>query len=264
MKFYDFPDAYDLFFTDQFHDDCTKFYKEIFGKKKYKDVLDCAVGTGQMLLPLAKMGYSVTGIDINKNMVKKAKLNFAKNNLIANIDVGDFRHIKEKIRHEYDCVMCTGNSLGHVKNEDIHATIRSMDSVLRPGGMLYFDSKNWDNILQRKQRFYLFNPIIRDRGRVNYVQVWDYHKSGSVLFNYLITEEIDNKIVSKRQFYEVYYPFPLTMITDYLKELKYININICKLGDAGYKDLEKIEWYAITAEKPIEDFVPKHREREKS
>ena len=254
MKFYDFPEACDLFVTDQYFDDCTKFYKELFGKKKYKDFLDCAVGTGQMLIPLAQMGFNVTGTDINQNMVKKATFNFAQNKLLGTFHVCDFRDLKSKVRFEYDCVLCTGNSLGHVKNEDIPTTIKSMDSVLRPGGMLYIDSKNWDNLLLRKQRFYLFNPVVRDRGRVNYVQIWDYHKSGPITFNYLIFEEIDNKIVSKRQFYEIYYPFTLELVMNCLEELNYKNINVCKLGDVNVKELEKIDWYAITAEKPIEEF----------
>jgi len=251
MRFYDFPDAYDLFYSDKFQHDCSKFYKELFDKKKLKDIIDCAVGTGQMLIPLAKMGYNVTGTDINPNMIKKCQMNFAHAKLFGNFTICDFRNLQVKIKQDYDCVMCTGNSLAHVKIEDIEKVIKSMDSVLRPGGVFYLDSKNWDNILQRKQRFYLFNPLIRDRGRVNYLQVWDYHKSGSVLFNHLITDEIDNKIVSKRQFYEVYYPFSIHLVLDYLKVLNYKNISVCKLGDVLETDLNKIEWYSITAEKPI-------------
>ena len=252
MRFYDFPEASDLFFTDQFFDDCVLFYKEILSGKKYKDFLDCAVGTGQMLLPLAKMGYNVTGTDINQNMLNKANINFSQNKVSANFHVCDFRNLKDKLKYEYDCVLCSGNSIGHVKNEDIETVIKSMDSVLRPGGMLFIDSKNWEKVLRKKQRFYLFNPAIRDRGRVNYIQIWDYNSDGSILFNYLIFEEIENKIVSKRQFYEFYYPFSIDLILDALKELRYLNINVCKLGDTTQKELDKIDWYAIIAEKPID------------
>jgi ubiquinone/menaquinone biosynthesis C-methylase UbiE len=263
MKFYDVPDAYDLFFSENFYVECMNFYKEIFAKKKYKDFYDCAVGTGQMLIPLAKMGFNTTGSDINVNMIKKAKLNFAGKNLISNLQVCDFRSIKEKIKREFDCVMCTGNSIGHIKNEELIDVLASMDSVLRPGGMIYIDSKNWDSVLQRKQRFYLFNPLVRDRGRVNYIQVWDYQKDNSILFNYLIFEEIENKIVSKRQFYEIYYPFAISLLLEGLKELNYQNIKICKLGDVNQTDIEKIDWYSITAEKPIDEDVPDIKERER-
>jgi len=240
-----------LFYTEQFYADCVKFYKEIFGKKKYKDILDCACGTGQMLIPLAQMGYNVTGIDLSTKMVRRASQNFARNKLMATLSGGDFRQLRDKVRGEFDVVLCTGNSLGHIKNEEIPLAIKAMDEVTRPGGMIYIDSKNWDSIVQKKQRFYLFNPIIRDKGRINYVQVWDYRRDGSIFFNYLIFEEIDNKIVSKRQFYEIYYPFSHETVIAELTALNYQHINICKLGDTSVTDLNKIEWYALTAEKPI-------------
>ena len=252
MKFYDFPDAYDLIYTDQYYEDCKKFYKDTIGKKKYKDVLDCSIGTGQMALPLAMMGYNVTGTDINQNMLSKARSNFAQHKLPVTLSHCDFRKLSSKYKEQFDCVLCTGNSLGHVKNDDLESVITSMHEALRPGGMIFIDSKNWDKIVKRKQIFYLNNPIIRDRGRVNYVQFWDHKKDGSIIFFHLIFEEIDNKIVSKRQFYEVYYPFKSIGVIECLKSLNYQNINICKLGDTSQKDLEKIEWYAITAEKPIE------------
>jgi len=252
MRFYDFPDAYDLFYTEQFYEDCTKFYKDLFGKKKYKDFLDCAVGTGQMLIPLAQMGYNVTGTDLSTKMVRRASQNFARNKLMATLTGCDFCQLRQKIKGEFDVVLCTGNSLGHVKNDQLLTAIQSMDSMIRPGGMIYIDSKNWDNIVQKKQRFYLFNPIIRDKGRINYVQVWDYRRDGSIFFNYLIFEEINDKIVSKRQFYEIYYPFSHETIIEHLTSLNYQHINLCKLGEVGVTDINKIDWYAITAEKPID------------
>lgn len=256
MRFYDFPDVYDLFYSDDFENECLSFYKTLFSKKKFQDVLDCSVGTGRMLLPMAKMGFNCTGSDINQNMIKKAKLNFAKENIISNFVISDYKTIRSAINREFDCVMCTGNSLAHSRNEEIPLVLEEMNAVLRPGGTLYIDSRNWDNILNRKQRFYLFNPIIRDKGRVNYVQVWDYNKSGSITFNYLVFEEIDNKIVSKRQFYEIYYPFTLDSLKAYLESMNFQNIKVCKLGDSSQTDLDKIEWYTITAEKPIDNYIP--------
>ncbi|HPK41092.1 MAG TPA: class I SAM-dependent methyltransferase [Candidatus Cloacimonadota bacterium] len=261
MKYYDFPDLYDLFYSEAFEDECLSFYKSIFAKKKFQDILDCSVGTGKMLLPMAKLGYSCTGSDINQNMIRKAKINFAKENLIAQFILSDYKELSKNMKRDFDCVMCTGNSLAHTKNEDLENTIKQMDSVLRPGGTLYIDSRNWDNILKRQQRFYLFNPIIRDKGRVNYVQVWDYNKSGSITFNYLIFEEIDNKIASKRQFYEIYYPFTFETIKGIIEGLNYQNFKVSKLGNQNETELEKIEWYAITAEKPIEGFVSEPKDK---
>lgn len=251
MRFYDFPDAYDLFFTEDFDQDCQRFYQAIFAKKKLKEMIDCTVGTGKMAIPLAKLGYTVSGCDINSRMIRKAKQNFANDNIVANLFQCDILELSEKVKRDFDCVMSTGNSLAHLKNDQLKTAIAQMDSILRPGGVLYIDSRNWDIMLKRKQRFYLYNPIIRDKGRVNYIQVWDYNKNGSITFNYLMFEEIENKIVSKRQFYEIYYPFHHDILKGILEELNYINIHIFKLGDMKVDEMDQIDWYTITAEKPF-------------
>ncbi len=261
MRFYDFPEVYDLFYSDAFETECLTFYKALFSKKKFQDIFDCAAGTGKMLLPMARLGYTCTGSDINQNMIRKAKANFAKENLIAQFVITDYKELSRNIKRDFDCVMCTGNSLAHSKNEELANVVKQMDSLLRPGGTLYLDSRNWDNILRRKRRFYLFNPVIRDKGRVNYVQVWDYNKNGSITFNYLVFEEIESKIVSKRQFYEIYYPFTFESLKTILESLNYQNIKVCKLGDVGITDMEKIDWYTVTAEKPIEGYVNESKDK---
>jgi len=48
MLYYDFPDAYDLFYSEDFHIATLKYYKKIFSTKKIKDVLDCTIGTGML------------------------------------------------------------------------------------------------------------------------------------------------------------------------------------------------------------------------
>jgi len=255
MLFYDFPDAYDLFYTDDFREHSQEFYKNIFGNHRIKDVLDCAVGTGQLSLPFCKMGYNLIGSDENNHMLRKARENFAAENFYPQLLKSSFLELSTNIKRKFDLVACTGNSLPHVKNENIKEALLQMDSLLKPGGYLYFDTRNWDLVLKRQQRFYLFNPIIRDKGRVNYIQVWDYNRDGSMTFNFLIFEEIDNKIVSKRQFFVLYYPFTTQFILDILKEMNYQNVRVFKLGDHTQTNIEDIDWLAIMAEKPAAELM---------
>ncbi len=261
MRFYDFPDAYDLFFNEDFEKDCMSFYKDLFAKKGIKDVFDCTVGTGKMTIPLAKLGYNVTGTDINRYMIKKAKQNFAKAEIMANLSECNILELSTKMKRQFDCVLSTGNSLGHLNGEELVTAIQQMDALVKPGGYLYIDSKNWDLVIQRQQRFYLFNPIVRDKGRVNYIQVWDYNKDDSITFNFLMFEEIDNKIVTKRQFYEMYYPFKTEVLIHILEQLNYENISFCKLGNTAETEMENIDWYAMIAEKSMEEISPKGKNK---
>ncbi|MEA1972300.1 MAG: class I SAM-dependent methyltransferase [Candidatus Cloacimonadota bacterium] len=251
MLLYDFPKAYDLTYSPDFRKETMNYFRMLFKNKKIKDVLDCSCGTGQMTIPLMKLGYNVIGSDSNLNMINQAKKNAAEENITGNFIKSDFRELPKNIKRDFDIVMNTGNSLAHVENKFLLKSILSMDKVLKPGGILYIDSRNWDVILERKQRFYLSNPIIRDKGRVNFLQVWDYLKDGSMTFNFLLTEEIENKLVGKRQFYTRYFPFELKTLLAIFEKLEYQNIKVTKLGDPSQSDTDNIDWYTITAVKPI-------------
>jgi SAM-dependent methyltransferase len=128
-----------------------------------------------MSLPLAQMGYVVTASDVNPNMLRRARQNFAAQEMMATFVRSDILDLEAKVRGPFDAVLATGNSLGHVPGDRLEDALHQMDAVLRPGGLLYFDTLNWDLVQERQQRFYLFNPLIRDKGRVNYLQVWDYN-----------------------------------------------------------------------------------------
>ncbi|MCD4829111.1 MAG: class I SAM-dependent methyltransferase [Candidatus Cloacimonetes bacterium] len=260
MLYYDVPEAYDLFFNDSYTEQTRSFFEKLFVGHTMRGVLDCTCGTGQMSLPLARMGLHVTASDINLHMLKKARQNFAAQELMATFQRADILELDKTVRGTFDAVLATGNSLAHVQPDALETALRQMDSVLKPGGLLYFDSLNWELILERQQRFYLFNPLIRDKGRVNYIQVWDYNRDDSMTFNFLIFEEIGDKIVSKRQFYVIYYPFQRDTVTVLLEGMGYTDINVCRLGDADQHDISEANWYALTAVKPLsEELEPVHK-----
>src|SRR2546423_1317960 len=56
-------------------------------------VLDVACGTGNLALPAARAGASVTGIDIAANLVAQAKANAATEHLSIAFDVGNAEHL---------------------------------------------------------------------------------------------------------------------------------------------------------------------------
>ena len=78
MSIYEkFGDYYDLIYqgTVNYEKECDALEK-IFAKlcqRKPKSILDVGCGTGSHAVILSKRGYNVTGIDISKTMIKKAK-----------------------------------------------------------------------------------------------------------------------------------------------------------------------------------------------
>lgn len=53
-----------------------------------------------------------------------------------------------------------------------------MDRLVRPDGYLYLDTRNWDKILEDRQRFYRYHPVFHGTDRINLIQIWDYPDDG--------------------------------------------------------------------------------------
>ena len=147
--------------------------------------------------------------------------------------------------------MSTGNSLAYVPNSEITDVLAQMDSLVAPGGALYFDLRNWDKIVQQEQRFYFYDPaFLPDGNRVNLMQVWDHHGDGSITFHLLYTFERDGKIFQKEHFEEHYYPVAQQLLLDKLAQLGYADVTVRAFPvQFGAFDLESSNWYCVLARK---------------
>jgi SAM-dependent methyltransferase len=97
-------------------------------------VLDCGFGTGQWLLPFARLNGAVSGIEYNEKRVRLARMLVEKLGL-TNVDLE--RGQVEKLPYEdrsFDAVFCNGVLF----LADFRAGLRELHRVLKPGGRLYF------------------------------------------------------------------------------------------------------------------------------
>ena len=67
----------------------------------------------------------------------------------------DFRKLSCWEDKQFDCVASTGNSLPHVNNDDVLTALEQMNSLVKKGGYLYLDTRNWEKFSNEKKRFYL-------------------------------------------------------------------------------------------------------------
>lgn len=125
--------------------------------------------------------------------------------------------------------------------------LEQMDSLVKEGGYLYYDIRNWDKILNERSRFYLYNPLFQGDTRINVMQAWDYHEDGSMTFNIIYTFEKDNRIFQKEVFEEHYFPVKQKLLIDKLKTLGYGDIRImCHPACFDVKP-EETDWYCVMA-----------------
>jgi len=108
-------------------------------------VAELGCGTGRILLPLAQMGASVTGIDLSPAllMVARRKLEAAGVSSATLIE-GDLRHSLLPA-DSVNLAICTSNTLMHLSTpEDQQQALVEAYRMLAPGGLLFVDLFNPD------------------------------------------------------------------------------------------------------------------------
>ena len=249
-KLYDRAEIYDLIDSEKRIEITRKDWKQFLGDRQIRTFLDVSIGSGSMTLPLQELGVTVYGSDLSESMLSRCKVKAAAKQKPVELHCCDFRDLSCWSGQLFDCVASTGNSLGYVPNDDVIQTLMRMDSLVKSGGYLCFDSRNWEKIQRERQRFYLYNPFFHDGTRINLVQVWDHNPDGTITFNLLYTFERDCKIVQKEIVEEHYHPFKMEMILHALSEMGYSSIELrpvpCEIPET---DMAKIDWYRIIAQK---------------
>lgn len=248
---YQFPDIYEERFTERANQAYKSHYEKLFSGRDIRSLLDCSFGTGCLTFCLAELGYQISGSDLNACMLKRAREKAVERGLDISLVQCDFRELSQHFAPGFDCVMSTGNALAHVSHADIEQTLQQMDRLIRPGGCLYFDSRNWEKELQEKKRFRWGQPFFREDGvRINYLQDWIYHDDGSVSIYISQSYEREGKIFESREFEEHLHPFPVKLVTSALKQLGYNEWVIHPFPWFNDRPLEQTDWYCLLAQKP--------------
>lgn len=248
VSLYDRADIYDLIEDDNRYNMYKRHWETVFEDCQIKSLLDVSIGSGSVTLPLSDLGVSLYGSDLSEAMLKNCRKKADLKNIDIELKQCDFRKAARHFEQKFDCVASTGNSLPYVSNEDVIKTLEQMDSLVKTGGYLYFDVRNWDKILREKPRFYLYNPFFDVDTRINLVQVWDYHEDNTMTFNLLYTFEKDNRIFQKEQFEEHYFPVGQAKLLDKIKEMGYTDIKVMNFpAFAQTDDIDKVDWYCVRA-----------------
>lgn len=249
-KLYDRTDIYDLFDDENKYQAIKKHWEKVLQGKEIHTLLDVSIGTGSLTLPLTELNVALSGSDLSEAMLRKCKEKAEQRGKKVEVRQSDFRRLSENFNEKFDCVASTGNSLPYVSNEEVLQVLEQMDALVKTGGYLYFDMRNWDKILRERNRFYLYNPVFQGDTRINLIQVWDYHDDDSMTFNLLYTFEKNQQIVQKEKFEETYFPITQKLMLDKLKRLGYSDIQVmCHPAYFEDVDLEKVDWYTVIARK---------------
>lgn len=107
---------------------------------EYPRLLDLACGRGRHCLNLARLGYSLTGVDLAPRAIAIAREKLASQNLKADFICGDMR---VPLPDTFDGIVNLFTSFGYFEDdEENRSVLRSMRQMLRPGGFLVLDFLN--------------------------------------------------------------------------------------------------------------------------
>ena len=84
--------------------------------KPGESILDLACGFGRYSLPLAKLGYSVTGVDLNESFIQEASEKANEMNLNAQFDCVDMREYIKLAG--FDNIIIMYNSFGYFQDTE--------------------------------------------------------------------------------------------------------------------------------------------------
>lgn len=264
MNLYDTSALFNQNMSEEKQNKLLGFYREVFSKYNITTVHDCSIGAGGTTLPLAKLGYKVSGSDLSEGLVKKAKDNFKKAGFDIELFTSDFRNLEKKLKCSYDCILSTGNSLPHINNDDIQDFIKSMSSKINKNGFIFIDMRNWDKILDEKPIFSARDPfVMTEKEHTSLYQIWNWHDDQSVNFIFATSTDRNGKHEkTSLTFAPTYYPLKFKtyekILNDHGFEIKrcfdvdYIWLGSkneeAKTGDFE-RDFSKINWYGILAQK---------------
>ncbi|MFH2105838.1 MAG: class I SAM-dependent methyltransferase [Candidatus Micrarchaeota archaeon] len=103
--------------------------------RKAKNVLELCCGTGRILIPIAKSGVSIVGLDNSGKMLSKLNEKARKEGLKSKTILGDMRNFR--INKKFDLIIIPYNSFLHVEKQDEQIqTLRNIRGHLAPGGRL--------------------------------------------------------------------------------------------------------------------------------
>ncbi|MCL1854455.1 MAG: class I SAM-dependent methyltransferase [Clostridia bacterium] len=135
-----FASVYDRLTADVDYPAWADFYEAMMNRYAigHGKVCECACGTGNLTILLAKKGYQMTGVDISTDMLFEASQKARKDGAMIPFVKQDMRSLH--LHRQMDAVLCTNDGVNYLPaEEDISAFFRMAYQALRLGGCLFFD-----------------------------------------------------------------------------------------------------------------------------
>lgn len=135
-----FAQVYDALMADVNYPAWADFYRQMMAQHGIREgrVAECACGTGGLTLPLYRMGFGITGIDISPDMLWQAAQKARREGAAIPFVRQDMCSLK--LHRAMDAVLCTCDGVNYLTTpRQVQDFFQAAYAALRPGGGLFFD-----------------------------------------------------------------------------------------------------------------------------
>jgi len=202
------------------------FLTSVLRQRGADRVLDAACGTGVDSVMLIEEGFKLTSADFSDKMLKEAcKTRWERRREPAffdwEIEEANWLTLQEDIDKPvggFDAVLCMGNSFPHLLDDhgdlrDHRKCFKNFEAMLKPGGVLIIDHRNYDYILKNgrapKKNIYYNSKHISD---IKTQIIYENNKAKQIILKYKMDVENDGDFVLS------YHPHTLNSFNSLLKE----------------------------------------------
>jgi len=169
----EFAWAFDLLIDRPVHKECAAIATWLVarGVVPGSTLLDAGCGTGRYALELSRRGYRVRGIDASADLIDEARRMAGSRSPQVSFEVGDILQLS---RSSDDAVLCRGVLNDVLEDDARQSAFATFARVLREGGVLILDVREWEATAARKDREPLFRKRVEtDRGRLTFTSLTD-------------------------------------------------------------------------------------------
>ena len=136
-----FAEVYDELMYNVNYAAWAQYYGELLkrqGGERGARSCECACGTGNLTIPLQKLGFSVTGMDLSQEMLWIAAQKARAQGLQGLFVRQDMRNLR--LHRPVDAVLATCDGVNYLlTQDDLMGFLASAYEAIRPGGALIFD-----------------------------------------------------------------------------------------------------------------------------
>ena len=151
------------------------FFNRLFDENGTRSVLDAACGTGMHAIAFARRGMRCAGAALRPAMIGRARENASAAGVVVDFQVAAFGELAQRFAGPFDALTCLGNSLPHLPDDSaLAACLAEFSRLLRPGGLLIIQNRNYDRVLRERQRFMPLASRSDEEGETLFLRISDF------------------------------------------------------------------------------------------